>query len=241
MTGSGVRFSLWHMLGLYSVSQLGKYLPGGVWHFLGRAALYREHGFRAKTSARVILVENFWLLSSALCLGVAAGWPGWIERWVGHCGGVGRWGIAVWTTGGVATILVLWLVVLFGGSRALLGPVRRAHRPVLRVASCQVAIWCLLGLSFWSLAPHSEPVYATFPAAVSSFAIGWAIGYLAPFAPAGVGVREAAIAILLTPATPLADAVVAVSLSRLVWTATELVLGLLGHLSLRSTSPVAAG
>jgi hypothetical protein len=223
------RFSLRQMFGLYSLSQLGKYLPGGVWHFFGRAALYQAEGVPAKAAARAILVENSWLLGSALFLGAVAGWPQWIGAHVTS----GGWDVSLWTAGGMIAIAVLWLLVLLGAARAAGADLAGSHKALLKVAFCQAGVWFLLGLSFWSLLPHGQRTQDTLPLAVSSFALGWAAGYLAPFAPAGLGVREAVIVTLLAPSVSLGDALLAVGFSRVVWTLTELVLGLVGHFSIR--------
>ncbi|MET0003287.1 MAG: hypothetical protein ABW087_06640 [Candidatus Thiodiazotropha sp.] len=51
---------------------------------------------------------------------------------------------------------------------------------------------------------------------LSAFAISWSVGFLTPGAPSGIGIREAILILLLTPATSDANALILALLFRLV-------------------------
>jgi hypothetical protein len=48
---------------------LGKYLPGGIWHFAGKFGIYKVMGISTKATTQAIIYENIWLLSSATIVG----------------------------------------------------------------------------------------------------------------------------------------------------------------------------
>jgi hypothetical protein len=96
-------------------------------------------------------------------------------------------------------------------------------------------VWTLLGLSLWLLIPAGDTV-AIALTTTGAFGLGWALGYAAVIAPGGIGVREAAIVVVLSPVLRTEDAAAAALVSRGVWSACELTLGVLAFLLLREPS-----
>lgn len=206
---------------IYSLSQLGKYLPGSIWHFVGRVVLYRNEGLPAKEGTKLLVLENFWLLGTAAALGVAA----CADRLVVLAGIALPVGVS-WSLS-LPVVLGLWLVVFFAGTQQIVRRFGAADVATARAFVLEVATWIVLGLSFWALLPPGARTADTVVLATGAFALGWAGGYLAPFAPAGVGVREAIIVALMADVADVPVAIAVVSFSRLVWTVTELALGAL--------------
>jgi len=54
------------ILGVYGLSSLGKYLPGGIWHFVGRFGIYKMNGLSAKASTRSMILENIWDIATRI-------------------------------------------------------------------------------------------------------------------------------------------------------------------------------
>jgi hypothetical protein len=104
-----------------------------------------------------------------------------------------------------------------------------AHLPplpwsaVLAGATLFLAAWVTYGMSFWLLARGLIPTARLdIGTALRTFAAGYIVGWLALFAPGGVGVRELAYVGLLTPSVGAGPAL-GISLgSRLLLTITEL-------------------
>ena len=99
----------------------------------------------------------------------------------------------------------------------------------LRWLGLYLPAWIGYGIAFgwlWSAFPALPPVF--WPAAVGSLAGAYFLGYAAIFAPAGVGVREGALALLLAPWMGAPAAAVLAVIARLWMTLAELlpVLGL---------------
>ena len=230
LAGEYRRYHLSRMLLLCSVAQLGKYVPGGIWHLVGRAVIYRTDGLTWSLASRAIARENGWLLLGAVCFGAMmcllgledqtlakSGLPPSLLRWAGP-GGVGL----IWIVG-------VWLSVRlpFVADAAL-------HRfgDAVRILILQAGAWFLLGASVAVLAP-GLPSAPTLAVIMGGFAIGWALGYITPFAPAGLGVREVGAAGIMALAIEPAEAAVLVGVARLLWTVVELGLGLAGYVGLR--------
>jgi len=57
--------------------------------------------------------------------------------------------------------------------------------------------------------------------ASSIFALAWCAGFVVVFVPAGIGIRESALTLLLTNIMPIGDALSLALLSRVVWIVAE--------------------
>lgn len=218
----GFRLPYWKMFHIYSLSQLGKYLPGSVWQYVGRVMLYRAEGMPARDGAKALLVESYWLFGAAGAVGAAACAP----RLLALAGlADARW-MPPYAALAVAALALLFLGLWAGTSllaaRFRAGPGRT---PAVRVFLLEIATWGLLGLAFFMLFPPELRQPGHLALAVGAFALGWAGGYIAIFAPAGVGVREAIVVVLLSDIMTVPMAVAVVSLSRILYSGTDLALG----------------
>jgi uncharacterized membrane protein YbhN (UPF0104 family) len=89
----------------------------------------------------------------------------------------------------------------------------------------QAVIWILLGISLWVIMPPvSGKHFAAL--AIGTFGLSWAVGYLAIFAPGGIGVRESIIVALLAPLLNPTTALLYASTHRILWIGVEILLGL---------------
>ena len=162
----------------YNLSQLPKYVPGGVWPYLNRVQLARARDVELPRIWGGLAVETAFLLGGALVMAVVAlpdavavalgpsssawGWAGW-ARWLGG-GALG----AVWVAALVRT------------------PRRRAF---LAATAWALAAWACIGLSFHHVVEGMVGPTRWAPVA-GIFSLAWAAGFVAVFSPAGLGVRE---------------------------------------------------
>ena len=199
----------WRMFHINSISQLAKYLPGGIWHFVGRAGFYAADGLSARDIAQAMVIENIWLVGSAFLAGVAFLLPVFVTEWA--------------VSAAMAGIGVIWLALLHLSTQ----PYRpqAGWRFVLSTFAVQGAVWFLLGISLWIMTTPLSSL-RTIPLAVGAFGASWAVGYVTIFAPSGIGVREAAMVAILGAALPARASIVYATLNRLMWVLTELLLGL---------------
>jgi hypothetical protein len=185
----------------YSMADLAKYLPGGIWGFVGRIALYRRLRLRPATIGRALVLEQIWLVGGALTVGFALFAFGRLDF---------RWQLLSMI--GAATWMVFLTLsgCLADGQRMSLG---RA----VGLAAIQLGLWLAAGLGFAALLPSGHL------ASAGIFSIAFAAGLLVPFAPSGIGVREAALATLALPSLPMETILQAMVFSRVVWIAADVV------------------
>lgn len=196
---------------LYNLSQLGKYLPGSIWQFVGRAAAYRRRGAGYAAIRDSLLVESLWIVAAAALVGFALTGPVAVRLVLDSLTPLLRW----WLVGG-AVVVTLAMVALLLLKRALAARYLRLALPSPAVLLAQGATWTWLGLAFWVLTRACGlEVGATF--ATGLFAAAYAVGFLVPFAPAGLGVRDGILTLGLLPYVPAGEALAVTVLARAVY------------------------
>jgi hypothetical protein len=212
--------------GLFFVTQLGKYLPGAVWPVVAQMRLGREQGVpRQRMGVAFLLTLGLTTLVGIL-LGVAA-LPALLRA-------EGR-GVLF----GLLAVPVLLALLVPTVVNTLLDRVLRllrrpgldaplAGRDVVRGVVSALAFWLVYGGHVWLLAVGlgADPLEAL-PVAIGGFAIAFSLGPLLVVLPAGAGVREAVLVVLLAGVltTPEATAVALTSRGVLMLTDGLLALG----------------
>lgn len=227
---------------VYFLASLGRYLPGKLWQLAGMAVLAGRAGLPAGRATAAAVLGQFGFLSTGLLfLGVTL--PEWrvafdVDAPVALPLAIGA---ALLATGSAA----LWMLVatpLGHGVRRraarLLGPAGGARATAAfqladRVRPADAALWgagyalswVALGIAFVLFAGSFHPAADAAPRYVAgTVAAAYLMGYLFVIVPAGLGVREGAMLVLLQRIMPEPGAALVVGvLSRLWFTAAELV------------------
>ena len=208
---------------VFSLSQLGKYVPGSIWPFVAQVELGREHGVpRTRSAAAGLLTVAISLVT--LLLLAAATLP-----FAAADAARGYW----WALAAVPFLVGLLHPAIL--SPMLDRALRLARRGPLEHPLTGHGIggtvgWSTLaGLCFgahvWLLGRDLAPAASdgpSFLACVGAYALAWCIGFLVVFAPAGAGVREVVLAAALSSALGTGQVVVLVIASRLLVTVGDL-------------------
>ena len=234
----GPRLGLLEATRIFFVANLGRYIPGKVWQLAGLAYLAGRRGVPLTLASTSAVLGQLYSLGAAACLGglglaLAAG-----PLWRLPSGLVA----GALILAAVVAIFLLVPAALRLALRLAFRLSRRGQPPQLdawfgpRWLALYLPAWAGYGLAFgllWATFPALGRV--SWPAAMAGFASAYFLGYAAIFAPAGVGVREGAMAVLLTPWLGAAEATVLAVIARIWMTAVELLplVGLAGGGALR--------
>lgn len=182
-------------VGLFMIANLGRYVPGKVWQIAGLAVLAKGKGIAASTAIAAAVLGQGLALVAATLLGLASGWT-LLE------GTAWRWIVPVALLGGV---LLALLPAVFRAVSGLWFRLAGSTRPeglepvaALRWFGVTLGSWLLYAGSFWVLVRGLGFEAAPVPTA-SAFAAAYVLGYVMVFAPAGIGVREGFLVVLLSP------------------------------------------
>ena len=219
----GYEVGLVASLRVFFTANLARYVPGKLWQIAGLAYLARREGVPPGTATGAAVLGQAFALAGAILVGAGV--------LMGSDLGV-RFG-----GGWVAGVLVVLLVTatfpaVFKGALALWFRVARAEVPGgfrpdqvfgVRWLGLHAVGWVLQGLAFWMLARGLGMDLPGFQGVVA-YSAGYALGYVAIFAPAGIGVREGFLIVFLGPILGGAAAAVLAVVARLWSTAVELIL-----------------
>ena len=167
-----------------------RYLPGGIWHTVGRVLDYRELGVPARHISAFVLVENG--LAAAVTLG-AGGAIVYSMRGADALGATA--GLA--SVAGLAGLVAIFFVT---NAKVLQAPDR--------LAPGSYANAILVVISFWIGAATAFLIYIdAFPAVASGHSLlemagiylfSWGVGFVTLIAPQGIGVFEVVASELAT-------------------------------------------
>ncbi len=175
---------------IFLVSQMGKYVPGGVWNVVAGAELARDRGVsRARAAGALAMTMLISVLVGIAIAGAGAafaphGWPGWVRL----CG--------------LTTPVALVLLAPRALTRALRFMLRLVKRPgaaerftgrgVAAASAWSALAWLAAGIQVWALGIGMglDASVGTLAIATAGFAAAWLVGLAILILPAGLGARE---------------------------------------------------
>ncbi|NYG07667.1 hypothetical protein BJ986_002154 [Phycicoccus badiiscoriae] len=231
--------------GIFFVGQLGKYVPGAVWSIVAQA----EIGARLHIPRRRSAVVAFVTVGMAAICGLIVGVPA-LPLLITRDDSASRTGWVVLVTVLLLAVM-LWPPLLNWGIAKVLRVLRReplehqlSGRAILTATLFFVAAWVCSGLQVLVIARATSTHVQTghlVLASVSGFALASSIAMFSVILPAGVGVREGVLVLILAPVTSTPAATAVVVISRFLTVASDVVFALGGWLYARShhlvTSP----
>jgi uncharacterized membrane protein YbhN (UPF0104 family) len=209
------------MFKIWFVSNLGRYLPGKVWSFLGMMYLLEKEGVAKGKGLSVAILAQALSVLSGLLVALLFLRYSYYQRFFAKTPAMTV----------VILLLIMGIVVLVFYPKLLEGIINLALRTfkkeeislnfkpqdMLFYISLYSGSWFLFGFIFWvfikSITPVSLDIYLSLTGA---FAGSFTLGFLAVFAPGGIGVREGILVVLLSNFFPTPVATL-ISLVSRVW------------------------
>lgn len=217
---------------LYAITQIMKYMPSNVVHFLGRHIALRRRGVSHLALVSTVLGEAAILVCGA-CLAILTLQPALLAAVRGRY--VGLEELPIVAAVGLTLCLGAALTWLHGArvSRAISTGMHRRLVPRLMLALSAAAAFfassSLLIATVCRLLLGDPPGFST-SAVAATLAGAWVAGFIIPGASAGIGVREAAVILLLSPAVGAANAAAIATTYRIVTAGGDALLAGLGEL-----------
>lgn len=241
----GVEVPAMRSMGIYFTTQIAKYLPGNVGQHVGRVYLSTANGLPAMRVGMSMILEIVLVVLAAclLALPLAPQVIARVEQ--ARASGLPLLGIAAVALAGLAIVAYLsrrhrYLALLREHAQSAWRHVNTpGGRRVLLAASASILLgMALAGASLATLAIATA--MAITPSAIATsiavFSAAWIAGFLAPGAPAGLGIREAILLAGLGPAFGAGTAVEIAIFFRVLSVAADLVALCVGSLLLRASN-----
>ncbi|HEX5819791.1 MAG TPA: lysylphosphatidylglycerol synthase domain-containing protein [Gemmatimonadales bacterium] len=218
----GGRLTLREAASIWTVSSLGKYVPGKVWAIAGMAVMARRVGVPPWIATGAAVLNQVLAIGAGVVVVALTGtsllearYP-WLRTAMWILLGVVVIGVFVLSSPDTVRRL-LAVAGIDAGDTA--GPPLSA---LLMAGVANVVAWVGYGVALWLMARGLTEVPLPLGLAIGAFAASYLMGFLALVAPAGLGVREGVFILMLdrTMGTPAAVALAVAS--RLLLTLTEL-------------------
>jgi len=204
-----------------SVTQLGKYLPGGIWHFAGKFGMYKVMGISTKKTTQAMIYENIWLLSSATIVGFLTLLVSSRDLFCEYLPFICDLTVVRILIVGVP---VLWIAGMVLFEKFFFRNVKVDLFDFLLVLVEQLTTWIFFGISYWLVFPAQSGFLLQI---IGAFSLSWVAGYVAFFAPGGIGIREFLLAVILGGFFASREVATYATVHRLIWVLIEIVLGAL--------------
>lgn len=222
LTAWGRGLDFWSAARIWTVSSLGKYVPGKVWAVAGMAVMAQRAGVGAGPATGSAIILQVLAIGTGTAVAALTGWGSLRDAYPG-------------AERAMAILLVLSMLA----AAALLypGSVRRVLRlaapdagtpapPFGAVAfgiAANTIAWAGYGAALWLLARGLLPGTGLgLLRAIAVFTASYLAGFLALFAPGGIGVREGVFILMLQGPIGIGAATALAIASRLLLTVTEL-------------------
>ncbi len=236
LAGLGDRLPVPTAARIFYLGQLAKYVPGSIWAIVGQMELAKVHGVRRERTASAGIVVLVISLAMGLVLGLLA-----VPALLDADGEIYA----------SSVLLLLPLAVVLHPrvlTRLVSTGLRLVRRPPLEdpltIATIwRVALWSLLsngllGLQIWQLAIDvGGSGWALLPLSLGGYGLAAAISLVVIPLPAGAGLREAVLVLLLAPNIGAAAATLVAVLARLILTLADVVAAALAAAATRAASP----
>lgn len=204
----------------WMVSNMGRYLPGSVWHLVGRVMMGQGAGVNRAAGALGVLLEQGLQLLAALLI-VGASLPFWPAGSV-----VRAWAwVALLVPLGFLVIHPRLFFPLLNGVLRRLGrtpvPATLGYGAMVRYTLYYVLVHLANGAALACAVVALRGPLPVVPAVVGGALFAWTVGYLTIFSPGGLGLRELLVTEALGPVVGREVAAVAALLWRLANLLTE--------------------
>jgi hypothetical protein len=211
----------WTAVRVFMVANLGRYVPGKVLQIAGLAYLARRQGVPPTIATVAAVLGQGVALLGATLVGLGA-FFGPNEAW------------RIWGWAGLGVVVVFVALTSLRGPGAVLERVwlRLAGGPADGVPALRTGFglrwtllyalnWTVYAAAFWLLFLGLEG-WTTFIRVGPAFAAAYVAGYVAVFAPAGLGIREVSLVAFLAPVLAPEPAAALAVVARLWTTGVEL-------------------
>lgn len=179
-------------------TNLAKYIPGNIFHYVGRASMASDDGISLRDLSRSVALETIVAAGVSVLLG-ASSVAMVVERsdvlWTG---GAPLPGTA--TIGLTAALAACATVLLLRRLATPLATTRHSLATLARATSSSLVGYLATGVAGFWFASVIGAVRFDFGQAVgfvSASALAWLLGFVVPGAPGGFGIREAVLMIYL--------------------------------------------
>lgn len=202
----------------YHASQLGKYIPGRVWIIPGRAVTLHGYGVDGVTAAASTLIDMYVLIAAGILVYI----PALLVTKQEMMRQLGLVGLLLCLPLLISIAFPNLLNKLFALGIKWIGRGKMtfhfAWYHFALMLTNYLLLWALSGFGLYLLADSFSPLTLTqLPVVIGAMGFSWVLGTLSFLTPAGLGVREGVMGVLLAGLIPAPLPALVAILARFWW------------------------
>ena len=218
-----LRLPFWDTFRVYNQSQIAKYIPGGIWHFVGKAAMLKNRQLDFNQIKNVMFLELIWILGGSLVFGCIV-----LSFSAGSAFLASVFRDRIMPGLSLLVPLMIAVAVILSLRQGISERLRywvSQYKLHLLLVLNSAFLWIFIGLSFYMLCvPYNHEARLSFNYLAGLYSIAYLIGFIFPLAPAGIGLRESVLVFGLGGILDLDTAIVIAGVNRLIFVVVELIL-----------------
>jgi uncharacterized membrane protein YbhN (UPF0104 family) len=211
LQSQGETWPVFRLSTIMAVTQLAKYVPGNVLQHVSRAAMSMRQGMKLRSFTASVIHESVLAIAASVAVGLCLLWLS--PTGLGRIPAIYRNVVIGGVLAATASMLILSSGVALLPERLRtqrwISPVLRTMGPLPGINSTLIAFsaYCLnyliIGVGIWAIGQVlGLAAGGTYALLTGAFSLAWLLGFVVPGAPAGLGVREGVMALLLADAIP---------------------------------------
>ena len=205
LRGIGSPLGLGRSARIHLLSNLAKYIPGYAWQYVGKAYLSKQEQVTLRNAGAAVVLELGFVVGTGLLVGVGTFTPRW------------PWAASLEIPPAYQIVAALLVVMALLASPEVLRRVASlarekgkakwaidVERQPLWAAMGVISLgWALFGVAFFYLARAFHPIpVEDLRTCIFSLVGSFLFSFAVPLVPGGIGIREGAMAYLLSPIMP---------------------------------------
>ena len=205
LAGMGHRLPLATTTRIFSTGELARYLPGWIWQIWGRVYLIKPYGVTGSICSTSQILELVVFLLANILVAIAC--LLWLAGKMNH-----EIRPLFWSAMALVPVLLLILHprIFYGVVNRIMRRLGKPQLPeyVRKREMLLLGVWAIFGLLWQSIAIWvvvHQPLGLQFTkwwVVAGAYCLAWTAGFLAFWAPGGLGVREAVLVLALELAVP---------------------------------------
>jgi hypothetical protein len=189
---------------VYAKSNIAKYLPGNVAHYVGRQVFGYSLGIKQEKIVAATILEIVYSVCVSALLSLLFAGSIFVDvavRWIRDNGMLVMAGLCI-----LMALLIIGIILYANGKKRLVQQILSAVKPVevLRILPLVVPVYCGIFISYgvmFALLMSVNTVVdiSNFGIVIAASVASWLIGFITPGVPGGIGVRESVLILMLGP------------------------------------------
>lgn len=216
---AGFNLTFSNSYSIYFRSQIAKYIPGSIWQYFGRYFLLNDMGASKLEIRDSIIIEHFWIVCSSILFGsffLLISKPSFILQYLdfnNNC-----WYLLL--PASIFIVSIIFLIITWKKSDFL---IKKLLPPIFIIFNL-LFIWLTMGFSLWFILFKFQVDSISIFFTIGAYSIAWVLGFLVPFVPAGLGVRDGFLVFAFYQYIPLNSIILLIAIHRIIYFLAEVLL-----------------